>query len=83
MKVGEYLGDEGNHQVEVDEQQVEEDDHQVEDEHHVANKEQMAVLSVLLAGVCEKVNQVTLEKHQMGAPYLQCRQLHVQVHMYM
>ena len=60
--------EEGEQQVEEGGHQVEEEDHQVEDEEE--EEEQMAVLSVLLASVCEKVDQVTLEKHQMGAPVL-------------
>ena len=53
----EHRVEEGKHWVEVG------DEYQVEDEHQVEKKEQVAVLSVLLASVCEQVNQVTLEKN--------------------
>ena len=56
------------HQVEEDEHLVEEDVHQEgEDEHQVVEEKQVAVLSVLLESVCQQMDQVTLESHQMGA----------------
>ena len=79
MKEGEHWVEEGNHQIEVGEYQVEEDCHQVEDDHLVEDKEQVAVLSVLLACVCKKVDQVTAPDGSPCSSMLTATSTHVHV----